>query len=130
MNILIVEDDRNFGIVLKQELTDAGHTVEHAADGVEGVLRSIEKRFDFVLLDIRMPLLDGINALRIIKKIRPDLPAVTYSGNAASGEMAESLRAGAIRCFIKPFLIGQLKEEIDRHFFHHSNAGMKDSSYS
>ena len=116
MKLLIVEDDKNFSIVLKQELTDAGHTVEHAVDGVDGVLRCIEEQFDFVLLDIKMPRLDGINALRIIKKLRPDLPAVTYSGNAGSGEMAESLRAGAIRCFIKPFSIAQLKEEIERHF--------------
>ena len=122
MKILIVEDDRNFSIVLRQELTDAGHTVEHAADGVEGVLRCIEEPFDFVLLDIKMPLLDGINALRIIKKIRPDMPAVTYSGNAGSGEMAESLRAGAIRCFIKPFRIAQLKEEIERYFSRHAGA--------
>lgn len=122
MKILIVEDDRNFSIVLKQELTDAGHTVEHAADGVAGVLRCIEEPFDFVLLDIKMPLLDGINALRIIKKLRPQLPAVTYSGNAGSGEMAESLRAGAIRCFIKPFHIAQLKEEIERYFSRHAGA--------
>ncbi len=115
MRILIVEDDKNFSIVLRQELEDAGYTVEHAVDGVEGVLRCIEQRFDFVLLDIKMPRLDGINALRIIKKLRPELPAVTYSGNAGSGEMAESLRAGAVRCFVKPFSIGQLKEEIVRH---------------
>lgn len=122
MKILIVEDDRNFSIVLKQELTDAGHTVENAADGVAGVLRCIEERYDFVLLDIKMPLLDGINALRIIKKLRPELPAVTYSGNAGGGEMAESLRAGAIRCFIKPFNIAQLKEEIERYFLRHAGA--------
>ena len=42
MKILIVEDDRNFSIVLKQELEDAGFAVEHAADGVDGVLRCIE----------------------------------------------------------------------------------------
>jgi len=122
MKILIVEDDRNFSIVLKQELTDAGYAVAHAADGVEGVLRCLEERFDFVLLDIKMPRLDGINALRIIKKIKPELPAVTYSGNAGSGEMAESLRAGAIRCFIKPFSIAQLKEEIERYFSRHPGA--------
>ena len=120
MRILIVEDDKNFSIVLRQELEDAGHSVEHAVDGVEGVLRCIQEDFDFVLLDIKMPKLDGINALRIIRKVRPELPAVTYSGNAGSGEMAESLRAGAIRCFIKPFSIAQLKEEIERHFSRHA----------
>jgi DNA-binding response OmpR family regulator len=122
MKILIVEDDRNFSIVLRQELADAGHAVSHAVDGVEGVLRCVEEPFDFVLLDIKMPLLDGISALRIIKKVRPQQAAVTYSGNAGSGEMSESLRAGALRCFVKPFSIVQLKEEIERYGARHAGA--------
>ena len=120
MKILIVEDDKNFGVVLKKELTDAGYEVEHAVDGVEAVLRCIDEKFDFVLLDIKMPRLDGINALRIIKKLNREMPAITYSGNAGSGEMAESLRAGAIRCLTKPFAIATLKQEIEKCRVRHS----------
>jgi two-component system response regulator AtoC len=122
MKILIVEDDRNFGYVLRGELEAAGHQVALAPDGVEAVLRCIEESYDFVLLDIKMPKLDGINALRIIRKLKPELAAITYSGNAGSGEMAESLRAGALRCFIKPFSIAQLREEIERHRPRHPGA--------
>ncbi len=69
-----------------------------------------------------MPILDGFNALRIIKKIKPDVPAITYSGNAGSGEMAEAVRAGAIRCLTKPFEIGQLKDEIRRYESRHARS--------
>lgn len=115
MKILVVEDDKNFGRVLTGELRESGYTVDLAVNGVEAVMSFIDNRQDFIILDIEMPKLDGINALRIIKKIAPDAPAVTYSGNAGSGEMAESVRAGAIRCLTKPFELAQLKAEIQRY---------------
>ncbi len=118
MRILVAEDDRNFGRVMAGELREGGCDVDLATDGVEAVMKFIEGRQDFVLLDIQMPKLDGINALRIIKKIDPRVPAMTYSGNAGSGEMAESVRAGAIRCMTKPVAIAQLREDIRRYVSH------------
>lgn len=115
MRILLAEDERNFGRVLEVELSDIGHEVDLVGDGVEAVLRLIDRPYDFALLDIKMPRLDGINALRIMKRLRPELTAITYSGNAGSGEMAESIRAGAVRCLTKPLAIAQLREEIEHH---------------
>jgi CheY-like chemotaxis protein len=114
MNILIAEDDRNFGKILKTELQEEGYTIELVNDGVEAVLRCIDEKYDFLIFDIKMPKLDGINALRIIKRMNPRIPAVTISGNAGSGEMAESVKVGAIRCLTKPFEIAQLKQEIKK----------------
>lgn len=122
MNILIADDDKNFGYILKSELEGNGYSVDLVYDGVEAVMKFIEGDFEFVLFDIKMPNLDGINALRIIKKINPAVPAITYSGNAGSGEMAESIRAGAIRCLTKPFEIGQLKEEIRKYVSRHKKS--------
>ncbi len=113
MRILVAEDERNFGRVLETELTDIGHEVDLVPDGVEAVLRCIEREQDFALLDIKVPRLDGINALRIIKRLRPELPAMTYSGNARSGEMADSIRAGAVRCLSKPLSLAALREKIE-----------------
>jgi CheY-like chemotaxis protein len=115
MNILIAEDDRNFGKILKTELQEEGYTIDLVNDGVEAVLRCIDEKYDFLIFDIKMPKLDGINALRIIKRINPRIPAVTISGNAGSGEMAESVKVGAIRCLTKPFEIAQLKQEIKKY---------------
>ncbi|MGZ3614781.1 MAG: response regulator [Thermodesulfobacteriota bacterium] len=115
MNILLADDDKNFGTVLKNELEEERHAVDVVNDGVEAVLRFINDVYDFVLLDIRMPKLNGIDALRIIKRINPDVPAITFSGKAGDLEMAESLRCGAIKCFRKPFEIAQLKNDIKSH---------------
>jgi CheY-like chemotaxis protein len=115
VKILLAEDEKNFGAVLKSELEEEGFNVDLAGDGVEAVLKFIGGDYNFILLDIKMPGLDGINALRIIKKLNPDIPAITFSGNAGTGEMAESLRAGAIRCFTKPFEVSRVIEEIKRY---------------
>jgi two-component system response regulator AtoC len=122
MRILLVEDDKNFRQVLAGELADGECEIDLATDGVEAVMKFFDGNYDFVLLDIKMPKLDGINALRIIKKINPQVPAITYSGNAGSGEMAESMKAGAIRCLTKPFEISQLKEEINKYQARHGGA--------
>lgn len=124
--ILLAEDDRNFGNVLKSELEEDGYIVTLVNDGVEAVLKFIgngkESGYDFVLLDIKMPSLDGINTLRIIKKLNPDVPAITFSGNAGSGEMAASVKVGAIRCLTKPFEIAQLKSDIKKYIVRHHGA--------
>ena len=119
MNILLADDEKNFGIVLKNELEEAGYAVDLVCDGVEAVINCIGREYDFILLDIKMPRLDGINALRIIRKINPEVPAITFSGNAGTGEMAESVKAGAIRCFTKPFEIARIKEDIKKHILRH-----------
>ena len=114
-NILLVEDDKNFAQVLKVELEGETYTVDVAHDGVEAVLNFIHKVYDFVLLDIKMPRLSGIDVLKIIKKLNPHVPAITFSGNAGEAEMAESVNCGAVECLPKPFEIGELKTHINRH---------------
>ena len=112
MNILLAEDDRNFGLILRGELQEENCRVDLVPNGVEAVLSFIDNPYDFVLLDLRMPRLGGTDALRIIKTINPQVPAITFSGNAGSSEITESIACGAIKCFTKPFEISQLKREI------------------
>ena len=112
LNILLGEDDKNFGLVLKRELEESQYKVDLVPNGVEAVLSFVTHSYNFVLLDIVMPRLGGIDALRIIKKINPRVPVITFSGNAGSREIEESIVCGAIKCFRKPFGIGQLKEDI------------------
>ena len=115
-NVLLGEDDKNFGLVLKRELEETQqYRVDLAPNGVETVLRFMENPYDFVLLDIKMPRLNGNDALKIIKKINPRVSVITFSGNAGPVEMEESLRCGATKCLRKPFSVAQLREEIENH---------------
>lgn len=100
--ILVVDDDEMIRDFLKAELALEGYDVRLANDGVEGVILFLEEKADFVLMDLKMPKLSGVNALRIIKKISPSIPIVTFTGHAGSGEMSESVRHGAVTCLSKP----------------------------
>ncbi len=112
MRILLAEDDKNFGHVLKKELEEERYLIDLVQDGLEAVLGFIDKPYDLVLLDIAMPKLDGISALRIIKKVSPNVPVITFSGNAGAEKMQEAMQSGAINCLTKPFKIDKLKELI------------------
>ncbi len=115
MRILLVDDDRNFISVLKQELEEKDFSVDLAANGVEAVLSSINGLYDFLLMDLRMPRLSGLDALKIIKRLRPDMPCITFSGAAGVSERTESIQNGAMKCLEKPFSITQLQEEIESY---------------
>lgn len=116
VNILLAEDDKNFGIIIKSELEEVGYVVDLVNDGVEAVLRFIDGHYNVFLFDIQMPGLGGIDALRIIRKLDHDVVSIAFSGNAGQDEIAEALNAGARQCFIKPFgmaeLIGCIRDRI------------------
>ena len=115
MNILLVEDDENLGTILKNELEEESHKIDLVHDGVEAVLRFIDKSYGFILLDIMMPKLDGVDTLRIIKRLDPGVPVIAFSGNAAFHQMEQCREEGAIECMTKPFLMGELKQRIENY---------------
>ena len=115
MNILLADDDKNFGIVLKNELEEEGYSVELVNDGVEAVLHFIEDPYDLVLIDIKMPKLDGIGVLKIIKKLKPTIPVIIFSGNTGFSYIEEMLKMGVIRYFLKPFEMEDFKDCIKKN---------------
>jgi DNA-binding response OmpR family regulator len=115
VKILLAEDDKNLGFILKKELEGDQHAVDLVTNGVDAVLNFMKNPYEFVLLDLRMPRLGGNDALRIIKQFNPHIPVITFSGNAGSVEMVESKECGAIKCLRKPFEVEGLKKEIWKH---------------
>ena len=82
-----------------------GFATGDAYNGVEAVLKVLDDKPDAVLMDIRMPKLDGLGALRIIRRIAPEVPVVMFTGQAGQGDMLESTRLGAFSCLSKPLAI-------------------------
>lgn len=115
MRILIADDDKNFGFVLKRELEQIHFTVDLVNNGVDAVLRFIEKYYNIVLLDLKMPRLNGIDALKIIKRVNPQVPVITFSGEADSLQQRESLLLGAAKYLQKPFAVEELEMSIKKH---------------
>jgi DNA-binding NtrC family response regulator len=72
-------------------------------------------------MDIRMPRLDGINALRIIRRISPHLPVIMFTGQAGQGDMLESTRLGAFTCLVKPLAIDKFVQALEQALLHENN---------
>jgi CheY-like chemotaxis protein len=106
--ILVVDDEPDVVEYLCDELEIAGYNTDKVYDGVEAVLRILDGGIDAVLMDIRMPKLDGINALRILRRVSPNLPVIMFTGQAGQGDMAASTRLGAFTCMLKPVITEKL----------------------
>lgn len=106
--ILIVDDERDLVEYLADELGLAGFQTGSAFNGVEAVLKILDGGWDVLLMDIRMPKLDGVNALRIIRRIAPGLIVIMFTGQAGQGDMSEASSLGAFTCLLKPVSIDQL----------------------
>jgi two-component system, OmpR family, response regulator VicR len=100
--ILVVDDEKDLADYLADELKIEGYETGIAYDGVEAIIKIIDFNWDVLLMDIRMPKLNGINALRIIHRIKPDLPVIMFTGQAGQAEMLEATHLGAYTCLLKP----------------------------
>ena len=108
-SVLAVDDEPHVLNVLRRILQREGYDVDTASSGVEAVLQFIEHNYQFVMLDISMPRLDGADALRIMKKIKPEVPIVTFTVDAGRGDMAETVKLGAVTCLPKPITVDKLR---------------------
>lgn len=77
--ILLVDDEENIRFFYKEELQDEGFDVDLAENGYEAIEKVKENDYDLVLLDIKMPGIDGIETLTQIKSIKRDLPVILCS---------------------------------------------------
>lgn len=114
-NILIVDDSRTSRKILKGILEGEGYeVVGEATNGQEGYDRYIELKPDVVTMDITMPVLDGIEALKKIKGEYPDAKVVMVTAAGQKTKMVEAVQNGASEFVSKPFEPEQLKKIIDK----------------
>ena len=117
--ILVADDEESHRIMLRAVLQEEGYEVAEAADGPEAI-RSVEQEpFDLILLDIRMPGMDGIEALMEVRKISPYVPVLMMTAYASVKTAVEALKAGAFEYLIKPLDIDELKILIEKALEHY-----------
>lgn len=113
--ILIVDDSRTSRKILKGILENAGYEViGEATNGLEGYDKYVELKPDIVTMDITMPVLDGIEALKKIKGDYPDAKVVMVTAAGQKTKMVEAVQNGANEFVSKPFDPEQLKTIIDK----------------
>ncbi|MBC7196978.1 MAG: response regulator [Deferribacterales bacterium] len=81
ITVLIVDDDSNIRLLLRDEFCELGFNTITAVDGEEALISFSEENIDLVILDIRMPKVDGKKVLEEIKKVDVDVPVILYTAN-------------------------------------------------
>ena len=116
--ILVVEDALLNIKLIREILTYRGDTVFEAANGREGIDLAIEKKPDLILMDIQMPVMDGMEATQLIKAnpATRHIPIVALTGYAMDGDKKRMLEAGCDGYLSKPFKIKELLQAIDIFF--------------
>lgn len=120
LQVLCAEDGSTNQIILRELLGEMGHAVTIAEDGAAALARLAERDFDLVIMDSRMPRMDGIAALRLLRAgaagvRQPAIPVIALTANAAAEERERFMDAGANGFLPKPIDEASLHAEIGRH---------------
>lgn len=112
--ILIIDDEKNMRWAIKKALEKEGYMLYEAANGQEGLEKLEEIYPDLILLDLRMPVMDGIEALQRIKEINEGIPVIMLTAHGTMESAVEAMKLGAIDYISKPFDIEELKIQIKK----------------
>lgn len=112
--ILVVDDEEALRSVLSGELVTSGYEVSTASDGDEAISVIQNKKFDLVLLDIKMPKVDGFEVLKFVKKHFPTMKVIMLTGFADLKNAIESKKNGAEDFVSKPYDLVDLLTTIER----------------
>lgn len=112
-HILIVDDQLGIRLLLKEVFTQEGYEVSLAANGYEALELINEHKLDGVLLDMKIPGMDGIQILKLIKEQWSDLPVMMMTAYGELNFIEEAKRLGASLYFTKPFDVFELRDSVN-----------------
>ena len=112
INILLVDDEEEFVKALSERIQMRDHGSEIALDGEQALKKIGEKRPDVMVLDLKMPGMDGIEVLRHVKKAYPELPVIILTGHGTEKDEEEAFRLGAFQYLKKPVKIEILMKHV------------------
>ena len=112
VNILLVEDDLNLGIILSDQLKSDGYAVSLCNNGVEAMQRFNEDKFHLCIFDVMLPRKDGFTLTRDIRKTNTAIPILFLSARGMTEDKVEGFNAGGDDYLSKPFSIEELQLRI------------------
>lgn len=113
--LLIVDDEEDFLKIFSAFLTRKGFNVVATKNGFEAIEQVKKDNFSFILLDVVMPGMNGVEAFKRIKAIRPECPVAMMTAYAVEELLDEAKREGAVAVFKKPIDLPNLTRFIRRH---------------
>ncbi len=113
MKLLLVEDDRETADYLKRALTEAGHSVDQAGSGRDGLLLAAGETYDVMILDRMLPQVDGLTILRTIRASGVRTPVLLLTAMGGIDDRVEGLEAGGDDYLVKPFAFSELLARVN-----------------
>jgi two-component system OmpR family response regulator len=108
MRVLLIEDDRMVGAAVTQALRDAAYAIDWVTDGKAAVDAVEAETYDLALLDLGLPLVDGLTLLRHFRKSYRDLPVIIVTARDGVDDRVDGLDLGADDYLTKPFEVREL----------------------
>jgi len=113
VKILVVEDDAETAAYIARGLREAGHVVDHAPDGQEGLFLATGGAYDVMVVDRMLPRLDGVSLIRALRAAKVATPALFLTARSGVGDRVEGLEAGGDDYLVKPFAFAELLARIN-----------------
>ena len=117
-SILVVDDEASIRESLKDWLMEDGYSVALAIDGEDAILRVEASQYDVILLDLKMPGIDGLETMRRIKEISPDSEVLMMTAYAAVDTAVLAMKEGAFDYLVKPFDPDEIELQIKKILAH------------
>jgi CheY-like chemotaxis protein len=112
--ILVVDDEKNIRLTLRESLRGSDAQVETAVNGEEALDMAARQVYDLVLLDLKMPGMDGMEVLRRLRELTPGTVVVLLTAHGTVETAVEAMKLGAVDFLQKPFAPKEIREVVAR----------------
>jgi DNA-binding NtrC family response regulator len=112
--VLLVDDEMDFLSIMSERMKNRGMNVSTAASAKEAIKMAGAESFDAIILDLQMPEMDGLEALRVLKAQKPELQVILLTGHATIEKGVEAMKLGAMDLMEKPADLKILAEKIKK----------------
>lgn len=113
MRVLVIEDDADVAGFVVKALREAGHIVDHAATGPDGLFHAVNETYDALIVDRMLPGVPGLTIVETLRSAGRTTPVMFLTGLGDVDERIRGLRAGGDDYLTKPFAIGELLARLD-----------------
>lgn len=107
--VLIVDDEKNIRLTIEQTLTPMGLDIDTAVNGEEALQKVRDKAFQLLLLDLKMPGMDGMEVLRRLSELRPEIKIIVITAHGTVDTAVEAMKLGAVDFIQKPFTPNEIR---------------------
>ena len=113
VRLLLIEDDEEAAHFILKGLRESGYTVDHAADGRDGLFRATETDYDVIITDRMLPHLDGLAIVQLLRQQGRTMPVLVLSALGTVDDRVKGLRAGGDDYLTKPFAFAELLARVE-----------------